>query len=417
MMKSRVLSLLCFLCYLLFISPSPAAHVQFILTDFISGAVTNKGVRLTTLSTPLANGDNIVVTDQRRLNSGAEGTLTVSNMVQGTYRVEVLASIWQVTTFNILVPDTNIVLNAKDLITSTNPASASQAWTTAVSDARYVRKANSFTPGYVLTTDGTNWGASAATGGGDTVFTNELGVIHPVSSNAFSIYQNGSFQIGTNTTAIFAETVGQSYNGVFRAARDLSKGENDGVVIDLQVKDPGVATSILTVRSAISDGVAVDMDWAGAGGAHHWLLPFVDADGPIITGVWSNQLVLSYSARAGFGALLLLDNFQSGADFFLLQSNSTALFKVNGLGETTSTGVGSYSTITTNAIGVTGYTNATTINQTAYVTATAVAITIKNRTGATLYVSPTLTATLPVTLQPGWAITAASGLAGTVLPW
>jgi len=80
-------------------------------------------------------------------------------------------------------------------------------------------------------------------------------------------------------------------------------------------------------------------------------------------------------------------------------------------------GAASYSTLTTNAIGATGYTNNQTINQTAYVTATAVAFTVKDRSQATLYVSPVLTATISVNLQPGWAITAASGLAGPVLPW
>jgi hypothetical protein len=80
-------------------------------------------------------------------------------------------------------------------------------------------------------------------------------------------------------------------------------------------------------------------------------------------------------------------------------------------------GVASYSTLATNAIGTTGYTNNQVINQTAYVTATAVAFTIKDRAQATLYVSPVLTATLPVNLQPGWSITAASGLVGTVLPF
>lgn len=68
----------------------------------------------------------------------------------------------------------------------------------------------------------------------------------------------------------------------------------------------------------------------------------------------------------------------------------------------------------------TGYTNGNTYNVTVYLTATAVAFNIKNVRGVlntTLYTSPTLTTTMPVNLQPGWAISAASGLAGTVLPW
>lgn len=80
-------------------------------------------------------------------------------------------------------------------------------------------------------------------------------------------------------------------------------------------------------------------------------------------------------------------------------------------------GVGSYSTASTNAIGTTGYTNNTGANQTAYVSATAVSFTIKNRAGTAVYVSPTLTATVAVNLQPGWAVTAASGLLGTAVPF
>jgi len=89
---------------------------------------------------------------------------------------------------------------------------------------------------------------------------------------------------------------------------------------------------------------------------------------------------------------------------------------VSGITHSTN-GFASYSTLATNAVGATGYTNNQVINQTAYVTATAVAWTIKDRAQATLYVSPVLTATIPVNLQPGWSITAASGLVGTVLPW
>jgi hypothetical protein len=79
--------------------------------------------------------------------------------------------------------------------------------------------------------------------------------------------------------------------------------------------------------------------------------------------------------------------------------------------------VASYATTAGVSLQATGITNTFTGNATAYVTATAVAFTIKDRTAATLYTSPTLTATLPVTLQPGWSVNAASGLAGTMLPW
>lgn len=80
-------------------------------------------------------------------------------------------------------------------------------------------------------------------------------------------------------------------------------------------------------------------------------------------------------------------------------------------------GFASYSTISTNQIPTTGWTNNAAINVTVYTTATAVSFTINNRAGTVLYTSPTLTATIPVNLQPGWSIRAASGLTGTVLPF
>jgi len=84
---------------------------------------------------------------------------------------------------------------------------------------------------------------------------------------------------------------------------------------------------------------------------------------------------------------------------------------------TATNGFGSYSTIATNQIPTTGWTNNEAINVTVYTTATAVSFTINNRAGTVLYTSPTLTATIPVNLQPGWSVRAASGLTGTVLPF
>lgn len=80
-------------------------------------------------------------------------------------------------------------------------------------------------------------------------------------------------------------------------------------------------------------------------------------------------------------------------------------------------GIASFSTLAAASIAATGWTNIwATNNATVYVTATAVAWTIKNRANSTIYTSPVLTATVPVHLQPGWSVNAASGLAGTALP-
>lgn len=99
-----------------------------------------------------------------------------------------------------------------------------------------------------------------------------------------------------------------------------------------------------------------------------------------------------------------------------LGNNLTTKTVTTGRYETTN-GYASFSTAGTNQIGTTGYTNNGVINQIVYVSATAVSFTVKDRSGTVLYTSPTLTATVNVSLQPGWAINAASGLAGTAVPF
>lgn len=78
-------------------------------------------------------------------------------------------------------------------------------------------------------------------------------------------------------------------------------------------------------------------------------------------------------------------------------------------------GLISYAADATYSLNTTGGTNTLGKNATAYVTATAVAFTVKDSAGTTLYTSPTLTATVCVHLQPLWSVNAASGLSGTVV--
>jgi hypothetical protein len=80
-------------------------------------------------------------------------------------------------------------------------------------------------------------------------------------------------------------------------------------------------------------------------------------------------------------------------------------------------GFASYSTLATNAVGGSGYTNNQVINQVVYLNGTAVAVTQKNRSGTTIVPATTFTGTMTVLLQPGWAVTAASGLTGTAVPF
>ncbi len=157
-------------------------------------------------------------------------------------------------------------------------------------------------------------------------------------------------------------------------------------------------------------------------------------------GVAKSVFVLS--DERGYGGALLIDparedgatgfHFSTGISnsvaatdtLFELQNNGTNKLVLSGGGTLSvpgtlqgTNGVASFDTTAGESIAATGWTNIFGKNATVYVTATAIAFTIKNRANATIYTSPTLTATETVTLQPGWSVNAASGLAGTALPW
>lgn len=84
---------------------------------------------------------------------------------------------------------------------------------------------------------------------------------------------------------------------------------------------------------------------------------------------------------------------------------------------TATNGFASYAVAATNTLAATGITNTSSINRQVMVTATATSYQIKNSAGTVVAITPTLTSTLVWTLQPGGAVTAASGLAGNLLDW
>jgi hypothetical protein len=129
----------------------------------------------------------------------------------------------------------------------------------------------------------------------------------------------------------------------------------------------------------------------------------------------NNLISGSIRPKLGSGVSQVIDTFfdRTAAGNYTMWTNMTVASNLK-----VTNGVSSFSTVAATAIDATGWTNVwQTNNATVYVTATAVAFTIKNRANATIYTSPTLTATMPVSLQPGWSVNAASGLSGTALPW
>lgn len=113
--------------------------VKFELGDFTSQGTTNRKVLVKPLFAPVNVGGTVISVDPVMYNSG-NGFFWVSNMVAGSYQVELLAPP-AVTRFTVGIPDTNGVLSAGDwLISPTNTAwpPGGYAWSTTASDARYL---------------------------------------------------------------------------------------------------------------------------------------------------------------------------------------------------------------------------------------------------------------------------------------
>jgi hypothetical protein len=143
----------------------------------------------------------------------------------------------------------------------------------------------------------------------------------------------------------------------------------------------------------------------------------------IIRCVNTERMILSPNMANGSSAIpYFFDTARvmatAGSKLAVWANNGTNRFWIDKDGTAVTTnGFASYSLLTTNSIGGTGYTNNQIINQVAYANGTAVTVTIKNRAGATIVPATAFTGTMTIYLQPGWAFTAASGLTGTVVPF
>jgi hypothetical protein len=117
----------------------------------------SKLLKISPLSTPTTSGSSIITSDRRTYTNDASGVTTVSNMVAGSYRCE-LSGAFVVTSFQITIPTTDDLINAKDYISTTASApTASNSWSIAVSDLRYVLRTNGAAIG-LSSTNSTNWG-------------------------------------------------------------------------------------------------------------------------------------------------------------------------------------------------------------------------------------------------------------------
>lgn len=294
-----------------------AADVQFFFSDFTTATapLTNRVLLVQpTNSTPRANGNSIITSDRLSYTNDGSASVTISNMVTATYHC-VIRGPFKDTAFQITVPDTNILLNAKDLLSAnTNSPPGSTAYSMTSADARFVLKTNAvfygstnifrFTngvsSGQFLSTDGTNWfPVTIAPGGGSPtnglattnyvndatnalaglissgVFTNDNGVIHPVTlTNRFSLgsatipgagaYANPFVFITNNTTNIQAlMRIEQTANGTFSSSvlrlrqSDGPAGLNNSYATSLSVEN--------ALSGPLGTGSIYDNDGAAAG--------------------------------------------------------------------------------------------------------------------------------------------------------
>lgn len=149
----KLISLLTFIC----VCAAHSAHVTFTTADFTTSAQAARLLKISPLSTPTTSGSSIITSDRRTYTNDASGVVTVSNMVAGSYRCE-LSGAFVVTTFQITLPATDDLVNAKDYISTTASApTASNSWSIAVSDMRYVLRTNGAAVG-VTVTNSTNYG-------------------------------------------------------------------------------------------------------------------------------------------------------------------------------------------------------------------------------------------------------------------
>ena len=121
------------------------ADVYFNLQDFTQGPVANRPVLLNLVSAPVTNSTGVITQDRRAYTNNATGEFTATNLYGlATYEVRMRGNtISPDTLFMILVPDTNITVNAKDILTTIISPNSTATWSIAQADGRFVMRTNS----------------------------------------------------------------------------------------------------------------------------------------------------------------------------------------------------------------------------------------------------------------------------------
>lgn len=107
----------------------------------------------------------------------------------------------------------------------------------------------------------------SGTGGGDSIWTNNAGVIQPVSTNEFFIYPNGALVIDTNSTFWDTPDAGTVLMGYREGTASLKVGAIDGVGDWTMAFGANAATATLTFQLLANSVTVTDFSPTAADGS------------------------------------------------------------------------------------------------------------------------------------------------------
>src|SRR3990172_5462103 len=127
-----------------------AAHVQFDMTDFVTGGIARRTMYVKPTGVPKTNITDIVTGDALRRFTDTAGQCIISNMVHGVYSCMIFGPETN-TIFSILVPDSTNLLNAADLLTSVVGISDIAGYTISQANARFVLRNSGVASNLIVT--------------------------------------------------------------------------------------------------------------------------------------------------------------------------------------------------------------------------------------------------------------------------
>lgn len=135
----RFISIVTLFC---FVASTFAANVTFNFADFVTNPQALRRVNIQPLSTPGVSGNLIISSDRISYTNDASGNLTISNMVAGSFRIELVGP-FTTTAFQITVPTNSGDLNASNLVsTALVQANATTAYAIAAANSIFLAKTN-----------------------------------------------------------------------------------------------------------------------------------------------------------------------------------------------------------------------------------------------------------------------------------